>query len=584
MKNKALNRVFSILLFVSVFGCLLSSTAFASSGGQLVEVKPNSTAPVSSLTNAEKDFIVDQALNNYFPKVTGYAKTCARATLSAALKLYEEKNNGDINGLQYFLKSVALSARSLTASSLVTNYLGWRSAGDTLMSVNNALVENGVFENGVDWDQFSTDTALTAVQRFIDPSSGEEKENKRLPSAEDVTISSDVFKEYIDDTANLYTPKNAPGRMSFRTDSAFKKYMKSHSNSDYYYYWTFYNADTFAALGDNSNEMYMMFFYKNGSDTYYSQYQFHFTMSTQENWYEDRDEILFYGYTLEFEFWDMMNGSRDKSTTSTIYSNADYPYCFLEVLGDSKKIYFNLVNNYLYPSLIESSKKSSFEYAFSDYDSKKLFTPDYASSVDLRSIRSHFTVDPYDATYEKHDEKCSSKGLCDFGYIASATPIKMDYNIDTTKIPDNYYVTIAGDTVYDYHITNPETGESDTINNYVTNNYTYVTNNNPGGGGSSGGNITVGGKVEVGGSVGIDINVNVPDININVNQGNVGGGGNATSLPNTDAFNSYFDDALDESSGFRQFLSSFFGFLPVEIIGLLGIGLTLAILARLFGR
>lgn len=75
----------------------------------------------------------------------------------------------------------------------------------------------------------------------------------------------------------------------------------------------------------------------------------------------------------------------------------------------------------------------------------------------------------------------------DWGFIVSDTPILMNgigADIDTTKIPDNYYITVGGDTIYDYNITNPATGDSTTINNYITNNYIF---NGNGGSGSEGG-------------------------------------------------------------------------------------------------
>ncbi len=66
----------------------------------------------------------------------------------------------------------------------------------------------------------------------------------------------------------------------------------------------------------------------------------------------------------------------------------------------------------------------------------------------------------------------------------------VSYTIDTTKIPDNYYITVGGDTIYDYNITNPATGDTTTINNYITNNYTFITNpDNPDNPGSSGGTV-----------------------------------------------------------------------------------------------
>lgn len=48
--------------------------------------------------------------------------------------------------------------------------------------------------------------------------------------------------------------------------------------------------------------------------------------------------------------------------------------------------------------------------------------------------------------------------------------------IDYDKIPDNYTITINGDTIYDYDITNPDTGDHGTVNYYITNNYTLPEN------------------------------------------------------------------------------------------------------------
>ncbi len=583
MKFKVLNRSFVVLLCFCLCVLVLPVRVFAGSG-ELVEVKPNPIAPASTLSKQEANFLVDQALNNYLPKLSGYAKTCARATLSAALKLYQEKNNGDINGLQYFLKSVALSARSLTAANSSLNYLWWRSAGDTLMSVNEALIDNGVTESGVDWDKFSADTALTAVERFIDPDSGKEKETQRAPTAEDVTISSDVFKEYVNDSNTKYTPKNAVGKMSYKTDSIWQN-SYGVNKSNFYEIWELYRgADGFIPVG-GGNEMYCVFFYTdpNGS-SYYSQIQLHFTFTTVENWSTDYDVIDYYGHTLTVEYWDMVNSDRAHSTTATIFENCPYEY-FRYYLYNGYSVENTLWTYKNYTDFCNGSRVDGSAWLLNaPFENLRTF---YKSDL-TTSIRGHDCRREFKGSLDNHKSTCCDLSFHDFGYVASLTPIETVYHIDTSKIPDNYYVTVNGDTVYDYSITNPETGQSDTINNYITNNYTYLTNPDSGSGSGSGsgagGNITVGGKVDVGGSVGVDINVNVPDINVNINQSNVGGGGNSYDFPDTDVFSSYYDEALDESSGFRQFLGEFFSFLPTEIIALLGIGLTLAILARIFGR
>lgn len=560
MKTKVFRRTLSLMLCFFVFGfTFLSVPAFASSG-QIVEVKPGSSAPVSSLTNDQRDFLVDQALNNYFPKLSGYAYACARATLSAALKLYEEKNNGTITDLQYYLKSVALSARFLTAASSSSNYLWWRSNGEVLMSVSESLAKNNPEGSSFDWDSFTTDTCLTAVERFIDPTSGQEKEVERKPSEKDITISSDVFKEYIEDTNSLFSPKNAAGKMSFRTDSLYANYAKDKTNVWYNFPELYRQPNQFSAVGDD--EIYLVFFFTDSESNYFGKFQFHFTLTTTENWYNDRDEIEFYGHTLTCECWDMIDGSREQSTTQTLFENIPDSFFCLDFF-DKNALRIRTTSS------ITNFVKYDFDnnYPKSFPNGLLAFNSDLSTSISLYNCYGHFTKTP-----DVHDETCKYGGGCDIGYIASVTPIETVYRIDTAKIPDNYYITVNGDTVYDYSITNPETGQTDTINNYITNNYTYVTNNNPVGG-SSGGDVTVGGHIDVSGSVGVNVNVNVN-----------GGGGGSYDPPNTDVFGSYYDQAIDESSDFRQFLSTFFSFLPVEIIGLLGIGLTFAILARILGR
>ena len=171
--------------------------------------------------------------------------------------------------------------------------------------------------------------------------------------------------------------------------------------------------------------------------------------------------------------------------------------------------------------------------------------------------------------------------------------INFAYNdIDTSKIPSGQIVTVSGDTIYNYTITNPDTGDSSKFGDYITNNYTYITNNYGEGGSGSGvgGNVTVGGEIEVGGSVGVDINVSVPDININVNQS--GAGGSGSSIENPDDFtsadnvdlNKYYDTAVEQSTGFQKFLKDFFGFLPAELLALILFAVAMAIVCRVFGR
>lgn len=173
--------------------------------------------------------------------------------------------------------------------------------------------------------------------------------------------------------------------------------------------------------------------------------------------------------------------------------------------------------------------------------------------------------------------------------------INFNYAVDTTKIPDNYYVTISndsstGDTIYNYTLVNPETGQKDTIQNYITNNYTFTTNNEgdtniSGGnnsGGGLGGDVTVSGNVEVGGKVDIDGKV---DINVNVNSG---GNGSGNDISNDSEFegnlNDYIQYIPEVSEGFIDYLKNFFSWLPPPVFGILMLGLIVSVWCRWRGR
>ena len=151
--------------------------------------------------------------------------------------------------------------------------------------------------------------------------------------------------------------------------------------------------------------------------------------------------------------------------------------------------------------------------------------------------------------------------------------------------------TITGDTIYDYGITNPDTGKSTTINNYINNNYTIPSDDvggddpsNPDSPGS-GGNVTVSGNVDVSGK--IEIDTKPIDININVN-GDSGYSGTgevpAVKFDEDIGLKNYYDWMQDQTTGFSGFMGSFFSWLPGDIVLMLCAGFALVIVARFLGR
>lgn len=171
----------------------------------------------------------------------------------------------------------------------------------------------------------------------------------------------------------------------------------------------------------------------------------------------------------------------------------------------------------------------------------------------------------------------------DYGFLVASQPFEigaLSSYLDGSRIPSNSYVTISGDNIYDYSITDSNNGTTNNLGDFINNGYAWLntgngTQNNQGSGngngGGVGGNVTVGGQIDVGGSV---------DINVNVN-----GGGNGTSYDlDTDPMDDYLNDALTESSGIRRFLEEFFSFLPPELLTLLGILLTVVIIKAILRR
>ncbi|MDE7398588.1 MAG: hypothetical protein K2N06_03580 [Oscillospiraceae bacterium] len=153
--------------------------------------------------------------------------------------------------------------------------------------------------------------------------------------------------------------------------------------------------------------------------------------------------------------------------------------------------------------------------------------------------------------------------------------------LDGSLIPDNSYITISGDSIYDYSITNSNNGDTTNLGDFINNGYAWLntgsgTQNNQGIG--SGGNVNVSGDINVGGSVDININVNGGGNGQNLNDYIDPGSGVDTSLDN------YLQYVPEVSKGFIDYLKDFFAWLPLPIYGLLILGLIVAIFCRLTGR
>lgn len=395
-------------------------------------------------------------------------------------------------------------------------------------------------------------------------------------------VTSEDFKSSLSEDSSKYSVKNSAGKISYRNDKYYQTGLWQRVYSP-----TFFFAGEFNSVS-SPDGFYCVPFFTDGTTRYIGEYQMHFYFSTEYD-YTNKTVVKY----LCLDLFKLADGSEDEPELrfkSTSHFNG-FSYFYLIPVNSSTpwwKFYgfssltdFYSNKNY---SLLTLANISNTYF--------KLISPDFSQTLDFYNVWNSSTY-YFIQDYETHDKNCSLEND-DIGFITSSSPLSTTYNFDINKISDGQLVTVTGgDTIYNYTILNPETGDSSKFGDYITNNYTYITNNNGGegsGGSGVGGSVTVGGQIDVGGSVGVDINLSVPDININVN-GN-GGAGESGSIANPDDFTSaesvdltkYYDDAVEQSTGFQKFLKDFFGFLPAELLALILFAVAMAIICRVFGR
>lgn len=321
----------------------------------------------------------------------------------------------------------------------------------------------------------------------------------------------------------------------------------------------------------NWSSVYILPFYKDddkGTDVFYNKYYAHIYSSKADG-----------SLKLCFDLYDVTSGNLD-SSRSYNWDVKTFPYLSIYYIQYSE---FEFTGFKAYDRYMGSNIDGHLlNIAFGDFMGGK-----YVAGGDFVQLKSSSTLTP---KTNKSD---------DYGYLLSSEPFELIANqtkIDYNQIPDNYTITINGDTIYDYDITNPDTGDHGTVNYYITNNYTLPENGSKddskddSGSGTVSGNVMVGGKVDVSGK--IEIDTKPIDININVNGGGSGssGTGDVSSSPEGVEFdqdvslNNYYDWMQEQTTGFSGFMKNFFSWLPEPIVIMLCAGFALVILARFLGR
>ncbi len=414
-------------------------------------------------------------------------------------------------------------------------------------------------------------------------------------------VPSDFFKDVVSEVETFYSPSGELDRISWKNDSRWNSLQERDLNGKpaSYYRDGRITIMTNGKFLDKWNCVYLCPYFFDGTDYYYSNKIIFLyfdgdvagesafcikVYDTTNNTISDPFTMVqsFNKSCIDISFSPDANGSYDMlrfSYADDISFFADYSY-----LRYSDATGANYGHTWLANFSISGYSRTGCVSGIC-----KLFkSSDFFSS---RYFTDGSTNAPFNRT-KTYDAQCDYGFVCSDAYFYPEVGGYTD--LDTEKIPANTTVTITGDTLNDYTYTDNTTGDTTTIKQYITNNYTYPDNgggSDSGGSGASGdvnvgGNVNVSGNVNVGGQ--IDINTKPIDINVNVN-GNVGSTGTGDSRnPYVNGENvdltEYLDHVPEISKGFTDYLKDFFAWLPPEIYGLIILSLIIAIWCRLAGR
>ena len=390
-------------------------------------------------------------------------------------------------------------------------------------------------------------------------------------------ITGKALKDVVADYNSRYSPMDNPEQFiwSYNSDNSVTKTKQDRSQRFYFFPQVPVYAGSSGTWGNQKwTDFYLIgFAIDDISGVYYGKYYVHVytknengSVSLITDYYSLSDGSL---YQTRKGTWDIGNYpylSMHYGTGSSMFSFRGYKSASA-YYGDVTASWKTIVTSNVAMPLSASDNSGTLE--FTKYVALPSFTPDTNKSDDYGFI-------------------CSSK---QFELFANQT------GIDFQKIPDNYIITINGNTIYNYPITDPSTGNSTTINKFIINNY-IITGGSPSSSPypddpKSDGPITSG--VKVSGNVKVDGEINIKadpiqiktdpiDINVNVNQGGSSGGSGSSGTSEHVDISGYLDTLPEQSKTLTDYLKIFFDFLPPELLAVLLGGIGAAVLCRVLGR
>lgn len=396
----------------------------------------------------------------------------------------------------------------------------------------------------------------------------------RVGSSKDITVDSDTFSDILFNLNSQYRPTT-------------KNYISMHSDKRWtdldenvHYNLSFYNEGIFCN-NPNWTSVYILPFFYNGVE---HKYYFGITQAHlwQEVSYVDGTNFITMYYELTSASDDSYTytGTINSGSTSDPVNFAVYRYMDINLKLSTTARYADFL---LYPSYNDylNKKINLFNYS-GRFSWDSVYNFDYVYVSDTYST---FDINHFDIYTLKSRVAPSTSSVYnishDIGYLVSNEPIEIKVNstgIDEDQIGLDMTITFDGDTINDYTITN-STGDSTTLNEYVTNNYTInVNTGGSSGSGTASGNVTVGGNVGVSGEIGVGGNV---DINVNVSTENKP---SDPFVPVEVDVDNWIEHIPEQGASAFNLVSRFFQFLPPVLFNLLCMGVVVAIILRIWGR
>jgi len=516
-----MKKVISILLVALLCCCTFVSTV----------------APVVYAENGDSFF-------NSLTDISQVSDDKLNELVGSYVDFYQDLGSGDI-----------LGALTTGAVDIPLDWLGF--AGQSLIETADACNVTGVSPSTLVMaaDKLKNDSDLMYMVSDVGELLVYDGVNKliRPVEATDVPkIDGSTFKELCNEYSSTYCPKNTKDFITWRTDKRFSEvddYLSAPRLSFF--------TDGYFCGEDTWTECFLVPWYTDGTSNYFSQYQFHFYQIFSED--DNGNRVI----TMYCDLWDMINGGDVQTIT---ISNQILDYRYIDFCVSTENGRLSMTPYASYTDYINRTRRLSLVEYFTMTDNvgKNIaYSSDRLTTVNINDYLSCWQK----AVSAHDDGECTVGDLHDTGYYVSNKPIAMDLtSVDFTKFADDDTVTLKGDTIYDYTITNKD-GDTTTINNYITNNYTYpVTDTGDSGEEDSG--TSTGGSGDVNVNVDVDVNNNIADgfIPVDVNLDN------------------YLEQTPEQAKPLTEFFSIFFEFLPPELLRLLCLGLVVCIILRVWGR